>query len=908
MLSEFLKDDEHGGSHLSGLYSTILQEAVPLMLEGAVNRIAIAYFKRIIGSLAVLLDSLSIDTLHDLLTSSTSDSLDEIFDLDTVEETLQRLACVLDIPEDNRNAPLLIFHPSFREFLLDKREPHLEYLQLDGHNLHENLLHNCLAGMTRHLRKDICHLSDPAATSESVDEHCLDDCLPLHVQYACKYWITHLQKLSDEALHRALADHGPVHDFSRTRILYWMEAMSLLGQVPSAVLLIIDLRSLFTNTGHTLTAALIDDTYRFLITNRQIIAATPLQLYCSALLFSPSKSLIRKSFHQDLPLWLYKPPGVPKSWSPSVCLAPFLSQVTSVAFSRDERLLASLHDYRRICIWDIATGFLRLTINSGPCTRSLDFSRDSERLVSGSLNSKTQLWDVTTGCLIHVFRHLTVVGGEVAFSHNGLLIGTSRTQAGIWDSETLTLRCVLGGHSHTVDCLSFSKDDNAIATGCRDGRVRIYNSNTGVMHHILDCCSNVMAWSDGDVLATAKFASSVVQLWNKASIDPPSTPYKTLDMTNNNISSLSFSTDGKLLATGTFFTPVYLWDTATWMVKHTLNEHSHSILQVKFSVNGQLLASTSDDGTLRLWNLDEDFLGEHFGHHQQSVSCVKFSPGGDMIASSAQDSTLRIFDAATEKTLCVVEGSLVGGFNGLSFSSDSSLVAVTSDDGIIRILNTGDWSLGTLLKEGAPCLAVSFSPDDRSLAATYRETSHVVIWNLDTWTVIRTLNLPRAIEWYPEPGAIEYSPNGEILACGIGEKIVLWYPWQEYRHVSLPCRLGSQITSMAFSPDCSVLAICGMAGDDVGESWDLATTSLQNITENCLVSPQMFLPDQSPCNWTIEGRWIAFSGNRILYLPDDRQVEGCDLFGNTIVIGSRSGIVTILKFRDLEKFVVEPSD
>ncbi|RDW57844.1 uncharacterized protein DSM5745_11362 [Aspergillus mulundensis] len=75
-------------------------------------------------------------------------------------------------------------------------------------------------------------------------------------------------------------------------------------------------------------------------------------------------------------------------------------------------------------------------------------------------------------------------------------------------------------------------------------------------------------------------------------------------------------------------------------------------------------------------------------------------------------------------------------------------------------------------------------------------------------------------------------------------------------------------------------------------------------SDNWLISPRMFLPGPER-NWKIRGRWITYMDNPILHLPEDRRMKDCDIFGNTIVIGSPFGIVTVLKFRDLESIDFE---
>ena len=73
-------------------------------------------------------------------------------------------------------------------------------------------------------------------------------------------------------------------------------------------------------------------------------------------------------------------------------------------------------------------------------------------------------------------------------------------------------------------------------------------------------------------------------------------------------SSIVFSPDGKILASGGWDNTIKLWDIATGKVISTLTGHQGRIWSVAFSPDGKTLVSGSEDRTIRLWSLDLDDL------------------------------------------------------------------------------------------------------------------------------------------------------------------------------------------------------------------------------------------------------------------------------------------------------------
>ena len=113
------------------------------------------------------------------------------------------------------------------------------------------------------------------------------------------------------------------------------------------------------------------------------------------------------------------------------------------------------------------------------------------------------------------------------------------------------------------------------------------------------------------------------------------------------VNSLSFSPDGRALASGNRDRTVRVWDARTGEQLHKLVGHTAPVNSVVFSPDGSTLASGCMDHTVRLWNAE---TGEHLctlRGHEARVQSVTFSPDGSALASCGDDSEIRLWDIKT---------------------------------------------------------------------------------------------------------------------------------------------------------------------------------------------------------------------------------------------------------------------
>src|SRR6185295_12290831 len=107
-----------------------------------------------------------------------------------------------------------------------------------------------------------------------------------------------------------------------------------------------------------------------------------------------------------------------------------------------------------------------------------------------------------------------------------------------------------------------------------------------------------------------------------------------------------------------------------------LPDHGSIVASVTFSPDGKLLATASAGNDVRLWELPSGKLRTTLKGHIQSVIAVSFSPDGKTLATGGMDGKVKLWNVATHQELATFP--LGGLIPTLGFSPDGRLLAVGS--------------------------------------------------------------------------------------------------------------------------------------------------------------------------------------------------------------------------------------
>ncbi len=325
--------------------------------------------------------------------------------------------------------------------------------------------------------------------------------------------------------------------------------------------------------------------------------------------------------------------------------------------------------------------------------------------------------------------------------------------------------------------------------------------------------SSVSFSPDGKILASGSYDNNI-KLWNAET----AAEILTLKGHDGGLSSLSFSPDGKTLASGSYDSTIKLWNTETAAEILTLKGHEGTVSSVSFSPDGKILASGSYDSTIKLWNAETAAVIRTLKGHDESVEGVSFSPDGKTLASGSDDGTVKLWNVETAAVIRTLKGHDES-VKGVSFSPDGKTLASNSSDNTIKLWNAETAAvIRTLKSHDGGLSSVSFSPDGKTLASGSSDNT-IILWDVETGAVIRDLyghdeNIT----------SVSISPDGKTLASGSYDNTIKLWNVEMGAEIRTLQGHDESVYSVSISPDGKTLA--SGSYDNTIILWDVETAAV----------------------------------------------------------------------------------
>jgi WD40 repeat protein len=664
----------------------------------------------------------------------------------------------------------------------------------------------------------------------------------------------------------------------------------------------------------------------------------PLQIYCSGLVFAPVSSTIRRVF-ENSQVGLQFLPQINNSWSAELqTLEGHSKEVTSVAFSEDGQIIVSGSQDHTIRIWDVNSGLeiRKLEGHSGPVNSVAFSSEDIHILASGSDDCTIKLWNIKTGLLIQSLIVSEPVNLVTSLSANrSIMASSSGPSITVWNiqdnSEIWT--CKHPGNlrfwPEKVNLLVFSSDGQTLVSAGKND-IQIWDVKTGSeIPRTRESPNSTNCSSERRLIPLGGGGISVLDM--KTGLET----MKMMDsLRNRDWGSLAIAQQKQIVAGGSRWNDIVLWDINTGKQIRKLKSHSAGILSMAFSEDCQILASSSSDCTIKLWDVETSLKVEKVNGHLSEITSVVVSIDGEMIASAGGD--IKLWDAKTGTELRTLRGHSYG-LHSLAFSKDGEKLISGALDSTAKLWDVKTGSELHTLKHGYMVCSVAFSADDR-MVATGSGTNTVKLWDTMTGSEISTLEGPVPPddegEVSPIVRSIVFSSDGNMVAAAVEEgEIRLWNMHSQSEIRTIDCGYGGfgLLNSLAFSRDGEILVV---GSYDNIEIWDIKTGSkLRQMgfrkAEWVALSEdeQMVIAGSNQngikiwdintgletrvrkddltdrngagasCQITVDQDWIEFEGEPILWLPKKYRHYSCSVSQkSTAVLGYPSGQVLIMKF------------
>src|SRR5216683_2481540 len=256
-------------------------------------------------------------------------------------------------------------------------------------------------------------------------------------------------------------------------------------------------------------------------------------------------------------------PGGPAPFGPAYIIYRGHTQpVTAVAWSRDDRWIASGSDDHTVRVWDTTNGGHVFTYSGHKdSVTAVVWSPNSRYIASGSDDHTVQVWDTTNGGHVFIYRGHKDSVTAVAWSRDGKRIASASWDdtVQVWDAtnggHVLTYR----GHSASVNAVAWSPDGRWIASGSSDHTMQVWDATNGgrvfIIYRGYTEAVTAMAWSPDSRWIASGSSDHTMQVWDATNGGHVLIYHRYMD----SVTAVAWSPDGKRIASGSDDHTVQVW-------------------------------------------------------------------------------------------------------------------------------------------------------------------------------------------------------------------------------------------------------------------------------------------------------------------------------------------------------------
>jgi serine/threonine protein kinase len=280
--------------------------------------------------------------------------------------------------------------------------------------------------------------------------------------------------------------------------------------------------------------------------------------------------------------------------------------VKTVAINLQGNLIASYSDDRTLKTWDSET-FREVSVFIGhnDLIRHAIFTPDGEYILSASNDKTIRQWNVETGRTERVFAGHTQAVTCIALNltRNILASGGLDRLIKLWDWQTGKETRTLSNHTNYIRALAFSPDNQVLASGSDDRTCKFWEIGTGeqIGNLVATNWLQSLAFSPDGALIAGGTVDNRILVWDVATTKLLFTLSGHQGIITG-IEAVAFSPNGQILASaGAEDKTIKLWHLKTQTLLTTLSGHKGGVSSIAFSSEGKMLVSGSYDKSIKIW-------------------------------------------------------------------------------------------------------------------------------------------------------------------------------------------------------------------------------------------------------------------------------------------------------------------
>jgi WD40 repeat protein/class 3 adenylate cyclase len=411
----------------------------------------------------------------------------------------------------------------------------------------------------------------------------------------------------------------------------------------------------------------------------------------------------------------------------------------------------------------------------------------------------------------------TGVGGQLDWSPDGVFVTEGPENTGIIDirdAATGKSERKWKGHNDVND-VRFSPDGSMLATAGDDGTLRIWDPATGEPVSTISGAGGVVGQSfdgDGSLVAAAWPDEGMVRIADPTTGDV----VRTIDGLDLLPFDTAFAPDGDRVVVGMIFADhAEVFDVRTGELLFVLPKHRYSVNAVSWSPDGRWIATGSGDSAVRVWDADTGRLEKKLLGHTGVVNTVDWAPDSSRLVSGGSDGTARVWQVdeveGREVFTLAAQQTQSGTFAAFSpngkhvLSGDIGITAVKIWDLSLQ----GDAEVVNLPTDYLAPVDVAYLPSGQIVAS--HENGSASIWEADGThsAAIGPGGGPDEPVW-----RVAVSRDGSRIATvrNFGGTVSAWEADTGERVFEVEVERFEQLSSLDWSPDGRHLAVGSFDG------------------------------------------------------------------------------------------------